>query len=78
MGSGELGDKLSIPTILEALGVKFIKSTDAYKQGELKDLLREAIEHKGFSVVIAKHPCMLKFLRDKRRKLAAKKMAASV
>lgn len=78
VGNGEMGDKLSIPAVLEALGVKFIRSTDAYKQGELKDLMREAIEHKGFSVVIAKHPCMLKFLRDKRRKLAAKKMAASV
>jgi indolepyruvate ferredoxin oxidoreductase alpha subunit len=56
--------------------VKFVKSIDAYRQAELKDVMREAMEHQGFAVVIAKHPCMLKFLRDKRRKLAAKKVAA--
>jgi len=75
-GSGEMGDKLSIPAVLESLGVKFVKSIDAYRQAELKDVMREAMEHQGFAVVIAKHPCMLKFLRDKRRKLAAKKVAA--
>ena len=78
MGSGELGEKLSIPDVLAALGVQFIKSTDAYKQGELQDLMREAMAYEGFAVVIAKHPCMLKFLRDKRRKLAGKKVAGSV
>jgi hypothetical protein len=39
--------------------------------------MREAIERDGFSVVIAKHPCMLKFLRDRQRKLAAKKQQAA-
>ena len=74
MASGEMGDKLSIPQLLEALGVKFLKSIDAYRQADLQDLMREAIAYPGFAVVIAKHPCMLKFLRDKRRKLAARKV----
>jgi indolepyruvate ferredoxin oxidoreductase alpha subunit len=71
VGNGEMGDKLAIPQVLEALGAKFIKSVDTYRQAELKDLMREAINYPGFAVVIAKHPCMLKFLRDKRRKAAA-------
>ena len=71
VGNGEMGDKLAIPQVLEALGAKFIKSVDTYRQTELKDLLREAINYPGFAVVIAKHPCMLKFLRDKRHKAAA-------
>jgi indolepyruvate ferredoxin oxidoreductase alpha subunit len=74
--SGELGDKIQIPAILEALGVKFLKSIDAYKQAELQDIMREALAFEGFAVVIAKHPCMLKFLRDKRRKLAARNVGA--
>ena len=43
-------------------------------QKALQDQLREAIAYPGFSVVIAKHPCMLKFLREKSRKLAARQM----
>jgi indolepyruvate ferredoxin oxidoreductase alpha subunit len=77
-GSGEFGDKISIPEVLEALGCKFIKSTDAYRQADLQDLMREAIAFDGFAVVIAKHPCMLKFLRDRQRRLAKKKQAEAV
>lgn len=75
-GSGEFGHKISIPEVLEALGCKFIKSIDAYRQAELQDLMREAIAHHGFSVVIAKHPCMLKFLRDRQHKLAKRQQEA--
>lgn len=72
-GSGELeGDKIDIPSVLEALGCKFIRSIDAYRQPELKEHMREAIAHDGFSVVIAKHPCMLKFTRERRRRLERK------
>jgi indolepyruvate ferredoxin oxidoreductase alpha subunit len=71
-GSGEYGHKLSIPEILKALGVNWIKEVPAYQQGALQDALREAIAYEGFAVVIAKHPCMLKFLREKARKLAAR------
>jgi indolepyruvate ferredoxin oxidoreductase alpha subunit len=74
--NGEYGDKLSIPEVLEKCGVDFIRSVPAYQQDQLKDALREAIAYKGFAVVIAKHPCMLKFLREKARKLAKQKVMA--
>ncbi|MDA3885184.1 MAG: thiamine pyrophosphate-dependent enzyme [Candidatus Delongbacteria bacterium] len=67
-GSGEIGDKISIDKILEALGVKFIRRVDTYQQKKLTDYVKEAFEHKGFAVVIASHPCMLKFMRGQRKK----------
>ena len=76
--SGEIGEKIKITDVLEALGVKFLRSVDAYMQDKLKDHMRDALNHEGFSVVIAKHPCMLKFMRDKRKREAAKKHAQSV
>jgi indolepyruvate ferredoxin oxidoreductase, alpha subunit len=76
-GSGEFGQKLNIPDILHALGVAHVTSVDAYMQDQLKQQLREALAAPGFSVVIAKHPCMLKFLRDKARKLAARQVAGA-
>jgi indolepyruvate ferredoxin oxidoreductase alpha subunit len=32
----------------------------------LGELLKEAMEIEGFTAVIARHPCMLKFTRDRR------------
>jgi indolepyruvate ferredoxin oxidoreductase alpha subunit len=29
--------------------------------------MKEGMEHKGFAVIIARHPCMLKFMRERRR-----------
>lgn len=76
-GSGEFGQKLNIPDILHALGVEHVASVDAYLQDQLKEKMRESLALPGFSVVIAKHPCMLKFLREKARKLAARQVAAA-
>jgi indolepyruvate ferredoxin oxidoreductase, alpha subunit len=67
-GSKEIADKISIQGVLETLGVKFIRSVDAYDQKRLQPALKEAMEFEGFAVVIAKHPCMLKFTREQRKK----------
>ncbi len=76
--TGEIGDKIKIVDVLEALGVKFLRSVDAYMQDKLKDHMRDAMNHDGFGIVIAKHPCMLKFIRDKRKRAAATKDAQAV
>jgi indolepyruvate ferredoxin oxidoreductase alpha subunit len=64
------GPSAAIPVrrVLEGLGVTGIREVDAYKQAELTAMVREALEEPGFRVVIAKHPCMLKFTREARRK----------
>jgi len=68
VGSGEVGAKIPLPEMFAGLGVKFIREVDAYSQAKLAEHLREAMAHKGFAVIIAHHPCMLKFMRETRAK----------
>ncbi|MCF7886554.1 MAG: indolepyruvate ferredoxin oxidoreductase subunit alpha [Candidatus Marinimicrobia bacterium] len=67
-GSGEISAKISIKKILESIGIEFIRDIDTYNQKKLTKYMQEALDHEGFSVVIARHPCMLKFTREQRRK----------
>ena len=67
-GTGEIGEKISIDKLLESIGVKFMKRVDTYQQRKLTEYIKESLDHKGFSVVIASHPCMLKFMKQQRRK----------
>jgi indolepyruvate ferredoxin oxidoreductase, alpha subunit len=61
-------DKIPIRRLLEGLGVEPIFEVDTYQQQQLTDRVKEAVARQGFSVVIARHPCMLKFTRQARRK----------
>ena len=67
-GTGEIGEKISIDKLLESMGVKFIRRVDTYQQKKLTEYIKETLDHKGFSVVIASHPCMLKFMKQQRKK----------
>lgn len=71
-GSGrnfnEPTEAIPVRRVLEGLGVRHIFETDTYKQAELTDLMRQALAVDAFSVVIARHPCMLLFTRNQRRK----------
>jgi indolepyruvate ferredoxin oxidoreductase alpha subunit len=73
-GSGEVGPKIGLVQLFEALGVGFLREIDAYQQDKLIETLKEAMAHKGFAVVIAKHPCMLKFTRERLKKMPDFKM----
>jgi indolepyruvate ferredoxin oxidoreductase, alpha subunit len=59
---------LSIRSVLEAFGVQSVTEVDTYQQKKLTELVQEALAIEGFSVVIARHPCMLKFIRDRRKR----------
>jgi indolepyruvate ferredoxin oxidoreductase alpha subunit len=61
-------DKIPVRQVLEGFGVRHIAEVDTYQQKKLTELVRQAVEFDGFSVVIARHPCMLKFTREQRRK----------
>ncbi len=65
--NGDTG-KISVRAALEGLGVTNIREVDAYKQAELTAMTTAALAEKGFKVIIAKHPCMLKLTREARRK----------
>ena len=57
-------DKIPIRQVLEGLGVVSIFEVDTYQQDRLTEIVRQAMAVDGFSVVIARHPCMLKFTRE--------------
>jgi len=61
-------DKVPVRQVLEGLGVKHIYEVDTYQQSRLTELVETAVNNLEFSVVIARHPCMLKFVREARRK----------
>lgn len=71
-GSGrnfnEITEKIPVRQVLEGLGVRRIYEVDAYQQVKLTDMVKQAVADNAFSVVIAKHPCMLKFTREQRKK----------
>ncbi len=48
--------------------VRHIYEVDTYQQAKLTDMVIQAMNDGAFSVVIARHPCMLKFMREQRRK----------
>jgi indolepyruvate ferredoxin oxidoreductase alpha subunit len=64
----EVTDKIPVRQVLEGLGVKHIYEVDTYQQAKLAELVSEATAVDDFSVVIARHPCMLKFTREQRKK----------
>ena len=59
---------ISIRAVLEALGVKVFGEIDTYKQKELTEAVKTALDFQGCSAVIARHPCMLKLTGEKKRK----------
>ncbi len=61
-------NKVPLRVLLEGLGVQHIAETDTYNQRRLGELVQESMELDGFSVVIAKHPCMLKFTRERKKR----------
>lgn len=61
-------EKIPVRSVLEGLGVQHIYEVDTYQQKKLQEMVKAAVADDGFSVVIARHPCMLKFVREQRRK----------
>ncbi len=64
----EITEKIPLRQVLEGLGVTHIWEVDTYQQDKLTLAVKEALSEDMFNVVIAKHPCMLKFTRELRRK----------
>ncbi len=60
--------RIPVRSVLEGLGITNIREIDTYQVGKLTQAVKDAVAETGFKVVIAKHPCMLKFTREARRK----------
>ncbi len=66
--ANEIVDAIPIRRVLEGLGVTNIREIDTYSQAKLTQMLTEAMNEEGFKVIIARHPCMLKYMREQARK----------
>ena len=64
----EVTQKIPVRQMLEGMGVSKILEVDTYQQQKLGEAVKEAVNTDGFNVVIAKHPCMLKFMRTQKKK----------
>ena len=64
----EVTDAIPIRRVLEGLGVQHIFETDTYSQQQLTEMMQKALTTNQFAVVIARHPCMLLFTKQQRRK----------
>jgi indolepyruvate ferredoxin oxidoreductase alpha subunit len=62
------GSEIPIEGLLKGLGIENVFSCDTYSQSKLTDLVKTSLQITGISVVIAGHPCMLKFTRHQRKK----------
>lgn len=65
---GEPAPKVDLVKLVEAIGVEYVRELDPYDMKKFRKTLREAINHPGPSVVIAKHSCLM--IREERRKHA--------
>lgn len=74
----EIVEKIPIKQVLQGLGVKRIWETDTYNQKRLTEMMIEAVREEGFKVVIARHPCMLRFTRERSRKGSSRPAPAMV
>ncbi len=61
------GRDIPIEGLLKGLGIEPV-SCDTYNQEKLTTLVKTALDTPGISVVIARHPCMLKFTRIQQKK----------
>lgn len=67
-GPNDPAEAIPVKQVLEGFGVKHIWEVDTYSQAKLTGIVEEAVAMKGFKVVIARHPCMLKATREAARK----------
>ena len=71
-------EPITIKEMLEGFGVKNVYEIDTYAQSKLTEIMKDAVNEEGFSVVIATHPCMLQFTRQARKKGAYKDNKAQI
>lgn len=66
-GMGSLSEKVSIEKVVEGCGVKYLRTVDPFKVKEASEVLKEALQQPGPSVVVFRAPCVLLSVRERRR-----------
>ena len=55
---GSISEKVSIPAILEAIGIRDVPVLNPMHLEEAAEAVRKASQHKGVSAIIFKYPCI--------------------
>jgi len=58
-GLGNEAPEISIPAIVQAVGVEYMRIINPLNIKKSVKIFQEALEHPGVAVVISKHPCVL-------------------
>jgi len=56
---GEEAPRVDYDALVRAIGVKWVRTVDSYDLAAVYQTLREAIAHRGVSVIISNRPCVL-------------------
>ena len=56
---GESAPKVDYEALVRAIGVSWVRTVDSYDLAAMYQVLREAIAHRGVSVIISNRPCVL-------------------
>ena len=67
-GMGETSPEISIEGIVRGVGIEFVRTVDPHDLETMKQAFKDAKEHDGVAVIIAKRPCALLEVREKRKK----------
>jgi indolepyruvate ferredoxin oxidoreductase alpha subunit len=62
---GEPAPRVDYEALVRAIGVKWVRKVDSYDLAVVHQTLREAIAHRGVSVVISDRPCVIDPVRIK-------------
>jgi indolepyruvate ferredoxin oxidoreductase alpha subunit len=65
---GEEAPMIDIGKLVRSMGVEYMKEIDPYNFKEMERTIKEALDRKDLSVIIAKRECALLTVRDKRKK----------
>jgi indolepyruvate ferredoxin oxidoreductase alpha subunit len=56
---GEAAPRVDYETLVQAIGVKWVRKVDSYDLAAVQQALREAMAYRGVAVVISDRPCVL-------------------
>jgi len=56
---GEPAPRVDYEALVRAIGVKWVRKADSYDLADMHQMLREAIAHRGVSVLISDRPCVI-------------------
>jgi indolepyruvate ferredoxin oxidoreductase alpha subunit len=65
-GLGKEAPEISIPALVQAAGVEFMRTINPLNIKKSVEIFQEALESSGVAVVISKHPCVLLKTRPQR------------